>query len=64
VPETAAKIYSQLHANIQDGFNEAGVEILSPHYRAARDGNMVTTPPQYLPDNYKAPSFNVSMKKD
>jgi hypothetical protein len=34
-----AQTYSALHANIQDKFNEAGVEILSPHYAALRDGN-------------------------
>ncbi len=60
---TAAKIYSELHANIQDAFNEAGVEILSPHYRAARDGNMVTIPASYLPEDYKVPSFNVRVDK-
>jgi small-conductance mechanosensitive channel len=59
-PGMAAKIYSQLHSNIQDGFNEAGVEILSPHYRAARDGNMVTIPANYLPPDYKAPTFGVN----
>ncbi len=58
-----AAIYSELHQNIQDKFNEAGVEILSPHYRAARDGNMTTTPAGYLPKDYQAPSFNVSIKK-
>ena len=30
-----AQIYSDLHQNIQDRFNEAGVEIMSPHYMAA-----------------------------
>ncbi|WP_224490055.1 mechanosensitive ion channel family protein [Robertkochia flava] len=39
------RIYSELHANIQDAFNNAGVEILSPHYRAERDGNASTIPP-------------------
>lgn len=63
-PEIAARIYSDLHANIQDAFNEAGVEILSPHYRAARDGNMVTIPASYLPDDYKVPNFNVKINKD
>ena len=29
-------IKSELHQNIQDRFNEAGIEILSPHYRANR----------------------------
>ncbi|MEQ9287292.1 MAG: mechanosensitive ion channel [Cyclobacteriaceae bacterium] len=59
-----SKIYSHLYANIQDGFNEAGVEILSPHYRAARDGNIMTIPPDYLPPDYKVPSFNVNIHKD
>lgn len=54
-----AGIYSLLHQNIQDCFNEGGVEILSPHYRAARDGNMVTIPANYLPADYQAPSFRI-----
>ena len=39
-----AKIYSDLHQNIQDHFNKAGVEIMSPHYVATRDGNETTIP--------------------
>ncbi len=62
--DRAAAIYSQLHANIQDAFNEAGIEILSPHYRAARDGNNTTIPAQYLGPNYQAPGFNVNLNKD
>ncbi|GGB67921.1 ion channel [Flavobacterium suaedae] len=58
-----AKIYSDLHQNIQDCCNEAGIEILSPHYRAARDGNMTTIPADYLDKDYKVPSFNVKMDK-
>jgi small-conductance mechanosensitive channel len=54
-----ATIYSQLHANIQDCCNEVGIEILSPHYRAARDGNTTTIPGNYLPKDYEAPSFRV-----
>lgn len=46
-PERMAAIYSELHQNIQDWFNEAGVEIMSPGYTAYRDGNDVTIPPQY-----------------
>ncbi len=44
-----ALIYSNLHQNIQDTCNERGIEILSPHYRADRDGNMTTIPADYLP---------------
>ena len=39
-----AQIYSDLHQNIQDRFNEAGVEIMSPLYMAMRDGNESTIP--------------------
>lgn len=59
-----ATIYSDLHQNIQDCCNEAGIEILSPHYRAARDGNMTTIPANYLDKEYKAPSFNVNINKE
>ena len=38
------QIYSNLHPNIQDKFNEAGIEIMSPHYMAMRDGNETTIP--------------------
>ncbi len=43
-----AQIMSDLHQNIQDTFNEAGVEIMSPHYYAGRDGNASTIPEDYL----------------
>ena len=46
-PNKMAATYSELHQHIQDKFNDAGVEIMSPHYRAHRDGP-VTMPPQYL----------------
>lgn len=62
-PNKQAFIYSQLHQNIQDCCNEAGIEILSPHYRAMRDGNRTTIPADYLPKEYKAPSFNVNQVK-
>lgn len=54
-----AIIYSEMHKHIQDSCNENGIEILSPHYRAARDGNMSTIPENYLPKDYVAPSFQV-----
>lgn len=58
-----ASIYSQLHQNIQDCFNEAGIEIMSPHFRASRDGNQTTTPSDYLSKDYIVPSFNVKIDK-
>ncbi len=57
-----AVIYSNLHQNIQDVCNERGIEILSPHYRAARDGNNSTIPKDYLPQDYQAPGFNINVK--
>lgn len=38
------QIYSDLHQNIQDYFNKANIEIMSPHYMATRDGNETTIP--------------------
>lgn len=58
-PNQMAAIYSDLHQNIQDAFNEAGVEIMSPHYSQVRDGNKTTVPEQYLPKSYHAPAFRI-----
>lgn len=54
-------IYSELHQKIQDVCNERGIEIMSPHYRAGRDGNATTIPSNYLAKDYKPPSFNVNI---
>lgn len=59
-----ANIYSYLYQNIQDVCFERGIEIMSPHYFAARDGNATTIPPGYLPKDYKAPGFKVNAKND
>lgn len=45
-PEIMALIYSELHKNIHEAFDAAGVEIMSPHYQAIRDGNASTLPGQ------------------
>jgi small-conductance mechanosensitive channel len=47
-----ARVYSELRENIQDAFNQAGVEIMSPAYAAIRDGNNVTIPTS-VPADYK-----------
>jgi small-conductance mechanosensitive channel len=47
-PTKQPLIYSLLHQNIQDCFNEDGIEIMSPHYKALRDGNQTTIPEHYL----------------
>jgi small-conductance mechanosensitive channel len=46
-PNEQPQIYSDLHQNIQDMFNENGIEILSPRYIASRDGNESTIPKEY-----------------
>jgi small-conductance mechanosensitive channel len=38
LPHRQAGLYSLLHQHIQDEFARAGVEIMSPHYRATRTG--------------------------
>ena len=63
-PNIMAVIYSELHQNIQDFCNEAGIEILSPHYGALRDGNPSTIPSDYLPKDYQAPPFQIKMNRD
>ena len=52
-------IYSHLHEGIQDSFNRAGVEIMSPTYYALRDGNTVTIPENHRPADYVPPYFRV-----
>lgn len=63
-PELMPVIYSELHQNIQDYCNQAGIEILSPHYASIRDGNHSTIPADYLPANYSPPSFEVRSRAD
>jgi small-conductance mechanosensitive channel len=41
-PKKMPFIYSEMHKNILNAFNKAGVEILSPSYVSARDGSLTT----------------------
>ena len=59
-PKEMLNIYSDLHQNIQDKFNEAGVEICSPHFSSLRDGNVIAIPEQYIGPDYKAPGFRMA----
>lgn len=59
-PSSMAQVYSDLHTNIQEQFNKAGVEIMSPHYSALRDGNSSTIPADYLPSDYQPPAHRIS----
>lgn len=56
-PNDMIDIYSRLHSNIQEKFNEGGVEIMSPTFLALRDGNTVTIPEAQRHPDYKPPSF-------
>jgi small-conductance mechanosensitive channel len=59
LPDEIPGIYSELHQRIQDKFNEAGLEITSPHFSALRDGNPTTIPSDYLPPDYQPPHFRI-----
>jgi len=58
-PHQMVNTYSALHGYIQDTFNEAGVEIMSPHYAQLRDGNKTAIPDAYLPPEYVPRSIRV-----
>lgn len=45
--QALAKVYSELHHNIIDKFNEAGIELMSPHFYGKRDANDIMMPPEY-----------------
>lgn len=48
-PREIPSTYSELHQNIQDKFKEAGLEILSPHFRSHRDGDSLAKAVGSLP---------------
>jgi small-conductance mechanosensitive channel len=62
-PNEMAVIFSDLHQNIQDAFNKAGVEIMSPHYKSVRDGNTIAIPVENRPAGYEPPAFRVESSK-
>jgi len=59
-PKYMAFIYSDLHRNILEKFDAAGIEIMSPHYYAMRDGNATTVPSILGSVGYKQPVFQVN----
>ena len=63
-PQNMQFIYSDLHQNIQDRFNEGGIEINSPHYASIRDGNRMAVPVQYIAKDYQEPGFHISEIKN
>jgi small-conductance mechanosensitive channel len=63
-PHTMFVTYSNLHANIQDCFYAAGVEIMSPVYSALRDGNKTAIPAEFLPKDYRPHGFRIAAADD
>ena len=52
-------IYAALHARIQDSFYAAGVEIMSPHFTAVRDGSTVAIPEAFRPPGYRPDPWRI-----
>jgi len=61
-PERTEFILSDLHRNIQDHFNAAGVEIMSPSMLGIRDGNAIRIPDAYIRPGYRPPGFTVDVR--
>ena len=58
-PNMMIQISSNINDNIRKRFNEANIEIMSPHYTSLRDGNTSTIPEDKLPVNYKPDVFHI-----
>ncbi|HEU4891793.1 MAG TPA: mechanosensitive ion channel family protein [Vicinamibacterales bacterium] len=58
-PRDMVDIYAALHSRIQDAFYAAGVEIMSPHFTAIRDGNTIAIPEPSRAPGYRASVFRV-----
>lgn len=62
-PSGKARISSDMHANIQDGFRDAEIEILSPMYQSDRDGSPLTIPKRLDPGEIGVASPDASESK-
>ena len=58
-PKLIYTIYSELHGNILRKCDEAGIEILSPHYAALRDGNDTTLSPGRVDQGSTVTGFRI-----
>ena len=54
---------SDLHAHIQDAFNEAGVQIMSPHFMMQPEGSVVVPPSKWYGPAPGARSDGASLQK-
>jgi small-conductance mechanosensitive channel len=59
-PTQMLQIYSELHQNIQDVFNEYGVQIMSPHYETDRGGPTVVPRESWYKPPAKPPADQTS----
>jgi small-conductance mechanosensitive channel len=55
-PHTRPVVFDTLHANIQDAFNEFGVQIMSPNYEADPEGRKVVPREQWYASPAQAPT--------
>ena len=58
-PSEMERIVARMHERIQDEFNRAAVELLSPAYLSLRDGNTVTVRKQSRAEDTKEPWFTL-----
>lgn len=49
--KTLPRVYSNLYEQVIDKFHEAGIELLSPHFIAQRDGTEIMMPAKYKEDS-------------
>ena len=54
-PETRRAVLSELHANIQDVFNEFGVQIMSPNFESQPEGKVYVPQAAWFPPPAAAP---------
>ena len=54
-PLRMRRTYSELHANIQDAFNEYGVQIMTPHYEADRNAPTLVPKERWFASPAKVP---------
>jgi small-conductance mechanosensitive channel len=57
-------LYSRLHAEIQDAFARAGVEILSPAYSSLRDANAQVLPREPQGPRAEPGAFRVRRERE
>jgi small-conductance mechanosensitive channel len=55
-------VLSELHKNIQDAFNEHGVQIMSPHYEMQPKDPVVVPKAQWFPKSAEATTGNDGAK--